>query len=486
MRLISKRRKTPVTPLWILVLIVFQSITAAQEKPLEQEEPIRVDVNLVSLRFTARDVAGAFVNTLEREDFRVIENGQLQELAYFDVPESKSSSVEKLWLAFLIDVSGSTFATRAEEVLAARAFFENVHDFTNVGIFGFTDTLLTFQDFTPDKQAALAAFSAAHSHLGKTAIYNSASQLISQLSQLAPASERKVIIIISDGLDSDYRLANQVITRARMSNVALYTIWVPSAAQLHISPTSSGIEEGKGAETQVKEESFARLSRATGGKHFGGFEAILDFDDVLAEINDEIFGNLYSIGYYTDYPYLEREERNILIEIDRSGVTAQGVFKNVPDRIDAKRRLIRALFDDQAISDLPGSFDVFHEIGIQLDLLRQRYDGEQASVPFRIKISPFSLRMDSSGDVRTQFGVIGLLTELEGGEVVRFREVFRVSLDDKELRDGRGAIYTNRVFAPPGSYILKLAILEIPSWRMTILERPLRIRRPERQMGDFP
>ncbi len=442
---------------------------SSQETSLE---PIRVNVNLVTLRFTIRNSSGAFVNDLRADDFQVSENGQVKEISFFEQPREQSGDPRPLWLAFLLDVSGSTFATRAEEILAAQSFFDNVHQFTRVGIFGFTDRLMTFQDFTSNRGDALKAFSAARAHLGKTSIYGSVNTLVSQMSERAAPGDRKAIIVVSDGMDDAYRRAAASVARAREHKTLIYTVWVPSAAQLYLSPSGSQPDAEK--ERVAKQEEFARLATGTGGKHYGGFESILDFDNVLAEINDELFGNLYSVGYYTDEPYLERDDRKISIRVNRADVAVHGIFEKAPDRVEAKRRYIAALFDPDPTAELGNRGERFAEIPADLDVLRPRGESEP-SLPFRLKVGSFSLPREPGGGVHTQFGLIGLLTDLDGEEVARLREVFRAQLSSSDLKDGRSIIYNNRMLAPPGDYRFELVLLEIPTWRMTVFVRPVRI-----------
>jgi VWFA-related protein len=418
---------------------------------------------------------------LEQANFNVRENGVPCDIAFFQQPKSLIRGREILWLAFLLDVSGSTFATRNEEILAARTFFENVNNFTRVGVFGFTDQLITFQDFTQDRRLALDAFTAAQSHMGKTAIYRSLDSLISLMNQRAGPLDSKVIIVVSDAMDDEFKRSPATASRARQANTELYTIWVPSAAQLYIGPASSATRTATAERTkearEAKEKAFARISTDSGGRHFGGFEAILDFDGVLAEINDEIFGNLYTIGYYTDNPYLSRSERNINVMVDYPDVRVSGVFKDIPDRDRAKREVIEAFFDSGAPSQLMRSESVpIQEIGVELDLLRPRQEDSESVLPFRLKISPFSLQKTRNGDVNTQFGVIALLSNDSGEETVQVREIFRGRVAARDIAEaGRGVIYTNRLHAAPGEYNLKLAVLEISTWRMTVLERSIRV-----------
>ena len=466
--------------LWALCF--FTSYSLAREVTSMPEQSIRVEVNLVTLRFTVKGGQNRPVNHLREEQFRVIEDGALQKIVFFEPPRNSSGEMRRLRLAFLLDISGSTFATRAEEILAAQTFFENIHDFTEVGVFGFTDKLFVFKDFTTNRDLALKAFSSAQKHLGKTAIYASLSTLLSRIESLAPSDAQNILIVVSDGIDEGYPQVARAIDRARTSNVVIYTILVPSAAQLYIGAAPPGSQANNTPdphlerEEQAQKEAFSRLSIQTGGEHFSGFKAILDFDQVMAQINDSIFGNLYSIGYYTDDPYKDKGQRNIRVEVDERLVSIATPFENIPERMTAKREFIAALFDNKAVARLPQNLhSTFHEVGAELDLLASRREGGEAGLPFRVKISPFQLRTSQKGDVRTQFGVIGLLLDEQGNEVVRLREIFRVSLNAKDIRDGRGIIYTNKLFAPPGVYDFKLALVEIATWKMTAFDNVVRI-----------
>lgn len=468
---------------FIFLLCVAEGSLLGQA-PQQETEPslqasIRVDVNLVTLRFTVNGAQGKLLNSLKQKDFTVLENGTPQEIVFFEPPRNTTGTIQPLRLAFLLDISGSTFATRAEEIAAATTFLQNVHSFTRVGVFGFTDKLVSFQNFTPKREPALKALTKARQHMGRTAIYDSLNTLISRMD--SRRALQNIVIVISDGMDSNYAKSARTLALANSANVVIYTILVPSSAQLYIGGSSPpeafpGAGDSLGSERSAQESAFSGLSLKTGGKHFSGFEAILDFEDVMAQINDDVFGNLYSVGYYTDDPYRDKSERNIRIHIRHPGATIPAQFENLPERLAAKKNLIAALFDNQAIAQLPENLQTtFREIGAELDLLRSRRQGGRLGVPFRIKISPYRLRSTKSGGVRTQFGVIGLLLDQQGREVVRLREVFRVDLEAKALREGRGIIYTNKLFAPPGDYELKLALLELHTWKMVVFESAVRV-----------
>ena len=70
--------------------------------PLCVAQTLKVDVNLVSIFATVKDDAGRFVTNLAKEDFRVYEDGQLQDIQVFEKLDKVDSTV-----GILMDSSGS-------------------------------------------------------------------------------------------------------------------------------------------------------------------------------------------------------------------------------------------------------------------------------------------------------------------------------------------------------------------------------------------
>ncbi len=446
------------------------------ELPPDPDDDIfRVDVNALTVRFSVRDSQNRFVNTLGQDAFRLFEDGFPQEILFFEAPRNQSGTTTGLWLSFLIDVSGSTFGTRNEQILAARTFFENLESFTKVGVFGFTDELIPFQDFTSDRRQALKALGEARRQLGRTAIYTSLNSLILKMQGVASAGERKVIIVISDGQDENFNRSAQSVSLARLNDVSIFTIQVPSAAQLYIAPqapSQDAQESPASRKRQQQDAAFARLSRQTGGQHFSGFGAILDFDQTLAQITDSAFGNLYTLAFRTADRFRPKDERRVRIEVD-GPYTASEPFSSLPQHLNVKKRFIAALFgDDESLKGFEPLFD-YREIGAAIDLLKPR-DGSQTGQAFRLKVNPLTLRVERSG-LRTQLGIVGQLLDRDGKEVARLREVLRVEMPTRAIRQGEGFIYNNKILAPEGVYNFRLAVLEISTWKMTSFEKVVQI-----------
>src|ERR1700694_1147190 len=97
------------------------SPTPPVTKEEESDEVVRVETNLTNIFFTAAYSNKRFVSNLRKEDIRVLEDGQPQEVFTF-----QQSTDLPLSIAILIDTSQSEERTLPDEKSAARGFLEAV------------------------------------------------------------------------------------------------------------------------------------------------------------------------------------------------------------------------------------------------------------------------------------------------------------------------------------------------------------------------
>jgi Ca-activated chloride channel homolog len=201
-------------------------------RPASPQNPIKVDVNLVNVTFTARDTRGALIENLTKDDVEVFEDAVPQKIEFF----AKSTDLP-LTLALLMDVSGSQERVEREhqkdlevfldEVLGPndRAFmvcFENylrlVSDYTNSPKL----LLSSFHDVDNNKRHFPELGPKELRELG-TAFYDSIYYSVSE--KLAKAQGRRAILIFSDGEDnaSSHNMM-ATIEAAQTADVVVYTI----------------------------------------------------------------------------------------------------------------------------------------------------------------------------------------------------------------------------------------------------------------------
>ena len=436
----------------------------------DRSSQFRVDVNLVTVRFSVKNRAGQFVTGLAENEISIFEGGVRQELAFFQ-PPARREAAPPVTLVFLLDVSGSTFGSRTEEIVAADNFLKNVPAGTEAAVYGFSEKLQRFQDFTTNLGQVRKGFERARRVMGRTSLYASMADVLEILGRRNDG-RRHVVVVISDGEDPDTERADSVIRLALQHEVTVFTIWVPSARTVLVSEADASIKEAGDRQHAV----YATLSNRTGGRSFESFDSIIDFEGTLAEINAELFGSLYSAGYYTANPYTARELRKIEVSASNANYQVQGVFASLPERLRAKREFVSALFNNTGLAALPKNWHAqFREIGAELDVLPMKPNAELEGFPFRIQVSPFSLA-GFEQPLRTHLGILGVLVDSRGEEISRIRDFLEVNLSRADIARGRSIVYNSKVVAPPGQYALWLAVLDLSTWRMTAFENEVLVR----------
>jgi len=196
----------------------------------DPDTPFKVDVDVVNVLCTVYDKRGALVQDLDRGDFEIRENGRRQELRYFardtDLP---------LTVALLIDVSGSVRGWVETEKDAATEFFKDViRPSDQAMLIGFSSTIVLWQDLTPaveHLQSALGRLRAVPFRgipldgqpMPGTLLYDAVSLTARQ--KLANVAGRKVVVVISDGLDNgSVSHAEEAVAAVQSSNAIVYGI----------------------------------------------------------------------------------------------------------------------------------------------------------------------------------------------------------------------------------------------------------------------
>ena len=105
----------------ILVSALVSTLALSALLLAQDDATLKVEVSLVNILFSVRDKKGGLVGNLNKDDFKVFEDGKEQEVKFFtretDLP---------LTIGLLIDVSGSQMNLIDIEKNAAYQFFGSV------------------------------------------------------------------------------------------------------------------------------------------------------------------------------------------------------------------------------------------------------------------------------------------------------------------------------------------------------------------------
>ena len=317
--------------LWPVELAQTQQPQQPPPPPAESSQRQVVTVELVNLLATVLDRRQRFVTDLEKGNFRVYEDNQLQTVSFF----SRETDLP-LRVGLLLDTSLS---------IRDRLQFEKdaAIDFLHATIRRHVDLafLMTFdaeaallQEYTDDLNS-LQEVILRQSSGGNTALYRGIHQACEQSLARPPLPKqenqevRLVLVVISDGIDSDPGgpSRSQAIEACQRAGAVIYTI---STSTDWLS--FSGGEKPRKYHKTEGDLVLEQFSEETGGRAFFPYR-VDDLAQSFQDIGDELRSQ-YSLAYTPTNRRADGAFRKIKVEVDRKGLTVRtrkGYFAPRPD-----------------------------------------------------------------------------------------------------------------------------------------------------------
>ncbi len=183
---------------------------------------IQTTSRLVLLDVSVKDAAGGFVSGLTKDNFKVFEDGKLEEISQFsgtDVPVT---------VGVAVDESGSMRSKRAQIITAALVFFHDSNPMDEIFVVNFNEKarrgLPDDVLFTDNMQQLRAALWQGNPE-GRTALYDAIELSLHQLKFGRQA--KKTLVVISDGGDNHSTHTQQQVMQDVLSSLAtIYTVGV--------------------------------------------------------------------------------------------------------------------------------------------------------------------------------------------------------------------------------------------------------------------
>lgn len=256
-----------------------------QTPAIEVDEVLELPLQQLYVTVTR---SGDRVTRLTRQEFRVVDDGDVQELVTFEGGDAPLTAI------LLVDSSASMQGERLQAaVRGAQAFTAGMRDLDEAMALLFADRVLRATPFTDDPAVLRTSLEGVQAG-GGTALTD---HLYAAFKILDGRQGRKVVVVLSDGFDvySALRMRD-VLWKAQRSQAIVY--WI----QLKDQPVV-GVEPGmfhsswRDAEANKEEhETLRRLVLESGGRiqeieRIGEVEWA--FQNILAELRDQ-----YVLGYY--------------------------------------------------------------------------------------------------------------------------------------------------------------------------------------------
>lgn len=188
------------------ILLLFACLSATAQTPAakptptpaEDEEIIKVESRLVVVPVSVTDSAGQPVTGLTAKSFNLSEDGRRQEIA-----EISAAEKVPLEIALLFDVSASTDSMFQFQLETAAQFLKEVmrpEDRATIFTVGARAVMVQARDTAEKAQISIRTIQSTKEY---TAFYDSVNTAAHYLGTNAPLGTRKVIVVISDGEDTN-------------------------------------------------------------------------------------------------------------------------------------------------------------------------------------------------------------------------------------------------------------------------------------------
>lgn len=204
-------------PSWLFALALAVPATPPPQPPV-----FRAGLDLVYLNVVVHDQQGRLVRDLSARDFQVSEDGRPQKIEVFGrAYEPGQDDLMALDLGLLFDTSESMLAELKLSQEAAVRFLESIpraHDLLTI----FFDSDIRISRYDSESQQGLFDRIQAAKGGGQTALYDAVAVY---LSRVEDSPGRKVLVLFSDGEDSNSTLTREeMLQLLKSSSVTVYVI----------------------------------------------------------------------------------------------------------------------------------------------------------------------------------------------------------------------------------------------------------------------
>lgn len=323
----------------------------ADDTPLDGPE-IVVDTRLVTIPVRVLDRGGRFLPGLDKDNFKVYEDGVEQEIALF------SNDTQPFTVALVLDMSYSAKFKATEIQNAAIEFIDQLRPEDRVTVISFAEDVVIQCEPTNDRKTIYAAIKRTQIATG-TSLYEAVDLTIND--RLRRIDGRKAMVLFTDGVDTSSRRSNDIdnLRDALEIDTIIYPIRYDTFADVQriknnptgqqiptgiptggppigstppaiptgnktspfpfpIPTTGVGVPSDKGTtreEYNKGEEYLDQLAFRTGGRIYVA-DTLGNLGNAFSKIASEL-REFYSIGYYPNGEAVAGKVRRIKVKVDQ-------------------------------------------------------------------------------------------------------------------------------------------------------------------------
>jgi VWFA-related protein len=269
---------------------------------------IKVNVPLVNVDVLVTTKAGGYVAGLKKDNFRIFEDGEAQQISNFNVTQAPITAV------LLVEFAATRYSFMLDALRASYAFANTLRkdDWVAVSYYDMQPHILV--DFTQDKKAIYGALNQLRiPGFSETNLFDA---LYDTLDRLDRVEGKKYIILITTGYDSFSKLTLDKIMK-KVKDTKDVTIFPISVGQI-LRIMGGGGNRGAGIHASEMDylqadNEMRTFAAMTGGRaYFPRFQA--EYGEDFQEIGSDI-RNQYSLSYHPTNTKLDGTYRKLKVQV---------------------------------------------------------------------------------------------------------------------------------------------------------------------------
>jgi VWFA-related protein len=283
---------------------------------------LSVNVPTVNLDVMVTTKDGQFIPGLQKEHFRVLEDGVPQQIQSFTRTEAPITAV------LLVEFAATNYNFMYDALKASYSFADTLKKDDYVAVIEFDMKPQILQDFTNDKQAIYGALNMLR--IPGFREINTFDALYDTLDRLDRIDGRKEIIFVGSGLDTFSKITyDKVLKKVKETpNVTIFTV---STGRVFMEMMDArygnnwGVRMGQMDYLQA-ENALNTFAKMTGGKWYNPrFEA--EYPEIFHDIGQAV-RNQYTISYKPTNKKLDGSFRKLKIELVQPGTDKPLIVKD--------------------------------------------------------------------------------------------------------------------------------------------------------------
>lgn len=240
-------------------------MSRAQESNANAAKPLVASTEIVKVDTSVVDNHGNFVGGLVQSNFRILDNGGAQPIAFFTSIEAPAQ------VLVMIETSPAVYLIHNQHLVAAYTLFDGLAADDQVALVAYDQAPREILRFTTDKSALLAALDGVQYSIGMGDLnfYDSVS---GALDWLGPAGGKRALVILTTGLDSSPPAHwDALVSKLRSEDVVIFAVALGGAlraAPLKKSKKPPPPESAADASFAKADRALRSLATITGGRAY--------------------------------------------------------------------------------------------------------------------------------------------------------------------------------------------------------------------------